>query len=253
MTDVIKMEWIKLRSLRSTGWIMAIFAAGMVGLAILVMSKVNWAHWSAADRAEFDPTEEGFVGLALGQLVIGVMGAMIISGEYSSGMIRATLAAVPRRSRLLAAKAVVLAAVTLLAGEVLAFAGFLAGQAALPSGAPHATLGQPGVLRAVLMAGAYPCLIALIALGLGAVIRHTAGTIGALVGVIFVLPLVLLPFGGGHGTAQKFLPETIAENSITAVKPVTNSLGPWTGLGMLCLYAAVALAAGAMVLRRRDA
>ena len=136
---------------------------------------------SAADRASFDPTKNSFVGLAIGQLIMATFGALAITSEFSSGMIRATLAAVPDRPLLLAAKAAVVGAVALAAGEILAFAGFLAGQAAVASPAPHATLGQPGVLRAVLMAGAYLCVIALIGLGLGAIIRHTAGAIGAAV------------------------------------------------------------------------
>ena len=138
-----------------------------------------------------------------------------------------------------------LAAVTLVAGEILAFAAFAIGEAVLRSPAPHATLGQPGVLRAVLMAGAYPALIALMALGLCAVIRHTAGAISAVVGILFVLPLILLPLGISiQNSACEFMPMLIAENSLTAVKPVAHSLSPGLGFGMLCLYAVVALAAG---------
>jgi ABC-2 type transport system permease protein len=178
-----RMEWLKLRSVRSTGWVLLVFAAGMIGLAILVMIHQHWATMSAPDRASFDPTELSFAGLSIGQLALGVLGALVITTEFSSGMIRATLAAVPRRPLLLAAKAAVLGAVTLVVGEIFAFAAFAAGELVLKSPAPHATLGQPGVLRAVLMAGAYPALIALIALGLGAVIRHTAGAISAVVGI----------------------------------------------------------------------
>jgi ABC-2 type transport system permease protein len=137
-------------------------------------------------------------------------------------------------------------------GEVLAIAGFASGRAAVPHAGLHATLGQPGVLRAVLMGGAYPALIALVGLGLAALIRHTAGAISAIVGVVFVLPLILLPLGQ-QNAAMKFLPEMIAENSLTAVKPVANSLSAGAGLAMLCLYAAVALAAGGWALARRDA
>jgi ABC-2 type transport system permease protein len=104
----------------------------------------------------------------------------------------------------------------------------------------------------VLLAGAYPCLIGFIGLGLAAVIRHTAGAISAIVGVLFVLPLVLLPLGW-HSAVMKFLPWMIAVNSLAAVKPVTNSLSAGTGLAMLCLYAAAALAAGGWALLRRDA
>jgi hypothetical protein len=249
-----RMEWLKLRSVRSTAWILLVFAAGLIGIAILVLSHENWATMSPSDRASFDPTNAGFAGLALGQLAFGVLGVLIITSEFSSGMIRATFAAVPRRPLLLAAKAGVLGAVTLVAGEVLAFVSFAVGEAVLRSPAPHASLGQPGVLRAVLMAGAYPALIALIGLGLGAIIRHTAGAISAVVGVLFVLPLILVPLGTSlQNSVGKFLPMIIAENSITAVKPDLDNLAPGIGFGLLCLYAVVALSAGGWLLTRRDA
>jgi ABC-2 type transport system permease protein len=252
--SVARMEWLKLRSVRSTGWILLVFAAGMIGLAILLMAHQDWATMSPANRASFDPTNNSFAGLAIGQLALGVLGALVITTEFSSGMIRATLAAVPRRPLLLAAKAGVLGGVTLVAGEVLAFASFALGEAVLRSPAPHASLGQPGVLRAVLMAGAYPALIALIGLGLGAVIRHTAGAISAVVGVLFVLPLILVPLGTSlQNSVGKFLPMIIAENSITAVKPGVDNLPAGVGFGLLCLYTMVALAAGGWLLTRRDA
>src|ERR1700722_6096838 len=244
---VALMEWRKLRSVRSTWWTLAVFAAGMVGLAILIGLKTP-AH----PGPFYDPTENGFAGLAIGQLALGALGVLALSTEFTSGSIRATFAAVPRRGWVLAAKAVVIAAVALGAGEVLAFLSFAVGQAAVPHGDVHATLGQPGVLRAVLMAGAYPALIALIGLGLAALIRHTAGAISAVAGVVFVLPLILLPFGD-HNPAMKFLPMVIAENSLPGVKPVAHSLSAGAGLGLLCLYAAVALAAGGWAMARRDA
>ncbi len=251
--DVARMEWVKLRTLRSTVWITAILAAGMIGLAVLVLAHLHWAGMKPADRASFDPVNLGFVGLALGQLVMAVLGVLTITGEFSSGMIRATFAATPRRPLVLAAKAAVLGLFGLVIGEVLAFAAFAAGQAALASPAPHATLGQPGVLRAVLMAGAYLCLMGLIGLGIGAIIRHTAGAITAVVGIVFALPVILLAFPAGFAHAvEKFLPEIIAENSLTAVKHVSPSLPAWAGLGMLGVYAAVTLAAGGWLLARRD-
>jgi ABC-2 type transport system permease protein len=254
MTAVALMEWRKLRSVRSTWYIVAVFAAGMIGLAMLVLSHEHWAQMSAAGRASFDPVNDGYTGLALGQLLLGILGVLAVSTEFSSGMIRATFTAVPRRPRVLAAKAAVLGAVTLTAGEILAFAAFFAGQAMLKAPAPHAALGQPGVLRAVLMAGVYPALIALIGLGLGAIIRHTAGAICAVVGVVFVLPLLILPMGTSiQNSAEKFLPEQMAENSLTAVKPVAHQLPPALALGLLCGYAAVALVTGGWLLTRRDA
>ena len=255
-TDVARMEWVKLRTLRSTGWITVILAAGMLGLAVLVLAQYpsNWAHMTAADRASFDPTEVGFSGLALGQLVMAVLGVLVITSEFSSGLIRATLAATPRRGLVLAAKAAVLGAAGLVIGEVLAFAAFLAGQAVLRSPAPHATLGQPGVLRAVLLAGAYLCLMGLIGLGIGAIIRRTAGAIAAVVGVVFVLPLIFVVFPDAvRHAVEQFLPELIGENSLTAVKPVAHSLPPWAALGVLALYAAATLIVGGWLLARRDA
>jgi ABC-2 type transport system permease protein len=251
---VARMEWRKLRTVRSTWYTLAVFTASMIGLAMLVLSHEGYAQMSAAGRASFDPTHDSFLGLLLGQLLLGILGVLTITTEFSSGMIRATFAAVPNRSVVLAAKAAVLGAVTLAAGEISAFAAFLAGQAMLTAPAPHATLGQPGVLRAVLMAGAYPALIALISLGFGAVIRHTAGAIGALVGVLFVLPLLFAPLSPSiQGTAEKFLPHVMAANSLAAVKPVAHMLPPWPTFGLLCAYAMIALAAGAWALARRDA
>jgi ABC-2 type transport system permease protein len=244
---VAQMEWLKLRSVRSTWWTLLVFAAGMVGLAILVM---RGQHTSPS----FDPTNDSFAGLAIGQLALAVLGVLAVTSEFSSGMIRATFAAAPRRPLVLAAKAAIVAAVALVAGEILAFVAFGVGQAVLKSQFPHAALGQPGVLRAVLMAGAYPALIALIGLGLGAIIRHTAGAISAVVGVLFVLPLILLPLGTSiQNSVGQFMPMLIAENSLTAVKPVAHSLPAGVGFAVLCGYAAAALAAGGWALARRDA
>jgi hypothetical protein len=168
-------------------------------------------------------------------------------------MIRATFAAAPRRPLVLAAKAAVLGAVTLAAGEIAAFAAFAAGQSVLTAPAPHAALGQPGVLRAVLLAGTYPALIALISLGIGAVIRHTAGAICAVAGLLFVLPLLAGLLGpAAVNVVQNFLPHVMA-NSMTAVRPMPHMAPPAVSFGLLCGYAAAALAAGAWSLARRDA
>src|SRR6185437_9554607 len=185
---VAAMEWRKLRTVRSTWYILALFTASMIVLAVLVLSHEGYARLGPADRASFDPTHDCFIGLVLGQLLLGTLGVLAVTAEFPSGMIRATFAAVPRRSLVLGAKAAVVGGLTLAAGEVSAFAAFAAGQATLPPSAPHAALGQPGVLRAVLLAGAYPALIALISLGIGAFIRHTAGAICVVVGLLFVLP-----------------------------------------------------------------
>jgi ABC-2 type transport system permease protein len=249
--SVTRMEWRKLRSVRSTWFILALFAVSLIGLAVLILSSENYAHMSAADRAAFDPTHDSFIGLVLGQLLLGTLGALTITSEFSSGMIRATFAAVPHRPLVLAGKATVLGTVSLAAGEVSAFIAFLAGQAVLKAPAPHASLGQPGVLRAVLLAGAYPALIALISLGFGALIRHTAGTICALVGVLFVLPLLFFS-PSLQNAGQNVLPHPMA-NTLTATKQVAHALPDAAIFGLLCLYAVASLAAGAWALAHRDA
>jgi ABC-2 type transport system permease protein len=254
-SDLTRMEWIKLRSLRSTGWGFGILAVSMVGFAILVNSllSAHWGHMSASDRATFDPTNQGFTGLIIGQLVMAVLGVLTITSEFSSGMVRATFAAAPRRPLVLAAKVAVFGGAALLAGEVLAFITFFAGELVLGHGVPHVTLATPGVARAVLMAGGYAALTGLFGLGLGAIIRHTAGGIAAAVGLIFVVPFLTLPFPDSvRNDITKFLPEPIAASSITAVKPEPHNLSPGLGFALLCLYAVVLLGAGAYSLTKRD-
>jgi ABC-2 type transport system permease protein len=247
LRNVMRMEWCKLRTIRSTWWTLAVFAAGMVGLAAMAA-----ASGPVNPGPGYDATENLFGGLALGQLAIGILGVLTVSSEFTSGSIRATFGAVPRRGLVMAAKAAVTVAVTLAAGEALAFAAFAAFQIAARHGVPHPSLGRAVVLRGVLLAGAYPCLIGLIGLGLAAIIRHTAGAISAIVGVTFVLPLALLPLGN-HNAVVKFLPYLIASNSLTPAKPLGDGLSAGAGFAVLCLYAAVALAAGSWALIRRDA
>jgi ABC-2 type transport system permease protein len=242
-----RMEWIKLRSLRSTWWALAATVAGAVGIAVAV--GVN------TENAAADLTNNALAGISLGLLLTGVLGVLLMTGEYSSGMIRATLAAIPNRPLVLAAKAAVFGVVALAVGEAAAFVAFLAGGAALPDRIAAPTLGQPGVLRAVVLSGAGYCLIGLIGLGLGAVIRHTPAAIAVLVGGVYVVAQMVAAFAPA---IMPYLPIAIVANSLSVVEPVEaegqlHFLSPWAGLGMLSLYAAVTLGAGAWLLARRDA
>ena len=241
-----RMEWIKLRSLRSTWWVLALTVAGAVGIAVAV--GVN------TEDAAADLTNNALAGISLGLLLVGVLGVLAMTGEHSSGMIRATLAAVPNRPLVLAAKATVFGALALAAGEAAAFIAFFAGGAALPAGMPAPTLGQPGVLRAVVLGGAGYCLIGLLGVGLGASIRHTPAAIAVLVGGVYVLAQLVAGFATW---TMPYLPIAIVANSLSVVEPVgvgqVRFLSPWAGLGTLCLYAAAALGAGAFLLARRDA
>ncbi|HEY2506661.1 MAG TPA: ABC transporter permease [Streptosporangiaceae bacterium] len=256
LADAVRMEWLKLKTLRSSRWLALITVAGVIGigLAVLTYYPGHYAHMNAASKASFDPTNQGFTGMVLGQLTAGIAGVLMMTSEFSSGSIRATLAAVPRRRMLLAAKALVLAVTVLLIGEVTGLITFLIGQYVVLQSVPvHASLAQAAPLRAVLMIGAYLPLMALLGLGLGAMIRHTAGAISALVGLVFALTTIfaVLPASILHAYGR-YLPMVIAENSLSAVKPDPYSLSPWAGFLLLCGYVAAALL-GAAWLSRRDA
>jgi ABC-2 type transport system permease protein len=241
-SHVVRMEWIKLRSLRSTWWTLAVTAAGAVAIAVAVGANTR--------DASADLTNNALAGVALGLLTVGALGVVVMTSEYSSGAIRSTLAAIPNRPLLLAAKAAVLGFGALAVGEVAAFIAFFAGGAALPGTVPAPTLGQPGVLRAVVLSGAGMCLIGLLGLGVGAIVRHTGAAVAVLVGGVFVGAQLI---GAFAHSALPYLPVAIVGNSLAAVQPQPDSLSPWAGLGMLCLYAALVLGAGAWLLARRDA
>jgi ABC-2 type transport system permease protein len=244
--QVARMEWIKLRSLRSTWWVLGATVAGAVGIALAVGANT--------EDATGDLTNNALAGISLGLLLVGVLGVLAMTGEYSSGMVRATLAAVPNRPLVLAAKAAVFGALALAAGEVAGFIAFFAGGATLPAAVPAPTLGQPGVLRAVVLSGAGYCLIGVIGLGLGAIIRHTPAAIAVLVGGIYVAAQFVAVL---TRPLMPYLPVSIVANSLTVVRPLADGrvhfLSPFTGLAVLCLYAAVTLGAGAWLLARRDA
>jgi ABC-2 type transport system permease protein len=248
---VARMEWIKLRTLRSTWWTIGIAVAGAIAIGVAVGGGTK--------NASGDLTNNALAGMVPGLLLTGVLGVLVMTSEYSSGTIRATLAAVPARRRLLAAKVAVFGAVALAAGEIAAFVSFFAGGAALRHGIAAPALGQPGVLRAVLLSGTSFCLIGLIGLGLGAIIRHSPAAIGVLVGGVYVLAQVIGAVA--HGV-RAYMPILIIGNSISTTKPLScggpaaqcqQPLPAWTGLGMLCLYAVVALAVGGWLLAHRDA
>jgi ABC-2 type transport system permease protein len=248
LAQVARMEWIKLRSLRSMWWTLAITAAGTVGIGVAVGLNTR----SGAG----DVTNNALAGVVPGLLLTGVLGVLTMTGEYSSGTVRVTFAAVPRRSLVLIAKAAVLGAVTLIVGEVASFVAFFAVRATLRPGVAAPTLDQPGVFRAIAATGAAFCLIGLLGLGLGGIIRHSAAAVGVLVAGVYVLA----QFIGfvAHGVAS-YMPVLIVENSLATTRPVScdgacpDFLPAGAGLGVLLLYAVVALAAGGWLLARRDA
>ncbi len=273
-------EWTKLWSVRSTMWTLAATVVAVVGLCALGTGTV-----SPSEIIE-DPTRRSLIGIFLGQLIFGVLGVLVMSAEYGTGTIRATLSAVPRRPLVLTAKVLVFGAVAVVVSEILAFSAFAVGQAILSAKhavgskaaavqhaqqfgvkLPHniqavlttgsASLGQPGVLRAVIGAGLYLTVLGLLALGLATIIRHTAGAISAFVGVVLVLPLIVqaLPASISNAVAR-YLPANIGLvmfSTAGAPDRIGYAFSPWTGFAILLLYTVVILAIGCWVLVRRDA
>jgi hypothetical protein len=246
-----RMEWIKLRSLRSTWWTLAATVAGTVGIGVAV--GLNSRDSTA------DVTNNALAGVVPGLLLAGVLGVLTMTGEYSSGTIRATLAAVPRRPLALAAKAAVFGAVTLVVGQVAAFLAFFAAVATLRHGITAPALGDPGVLRAVVLSGTAFCLTGLLGLGLGAILRYSAAAVGVLVAGVYVLAQAIGFVARG---LAPYMPILILGNSLSTTRTVTcgtdeascpDFLSAWAGLGMMTLYAVIALVAGGWLLTRRDA
>ena len=244
----MRAEVTKLRSVRSTSW--TLLAMVVATLLVTTLVTLHTAHRANRNFQGFDPTNQSLTGLALGSLIIGVLGVLAMTGEYASGTIRSTLAATPRRRLLVGAKVLVVGAVALVVGELLSFACFFTGQAILSGNAPSASIGQAGVLRAVSFTGGYLALLALFGLGLGLIIRHTSGAIATFVGCTLLLPLLLQPLSENWA---RFAPESILANSVAAVVPQQGQLSAPTGFLMMVLYCGVVLGLGRALLVRRDA
>jgi ABC-2 type transport system permease protein len=251
---VIRSEWTKLRSLRSAVWLL-LTAVALIAGAGLVNTIVLAAHppHGAAAVAAFDPAAASLAGIALAELATGALGVLLITGEYATGQVRITLAAVPRRLPVLAGKAVVLAAATLATCIPAVLVTFAISQSILSAHHLSTTLSQPGVARALLGSALFLAAVGLLGLGLGTLLRSSAGALAALFGVLYALTIgagFLPQSWAGH--VRKFLPEN-AGSGITTVGHSPGSLAPWAGFGLLCLYTAVVLGLAAWRLRRRDA
>ena len=252
---VVRAEWIKFRSVRSSWMTLAVTVLLVVGLGAL-FTAARAAHWPPRDPGElftFDPTRISLAGVFLAQLAFGVLGVLVVTGEYASGTIRATFTAVPRRLPVYVAKPLVFAVLSLLALVPATFAAFIVGQQLLSSKHINTTLGAPGVTRAVIGAALYLVVIGLFGLALGWLMRHTAGAISTLFGVLLIAPILVhvLP-SPWSDNVDKWLPST-AGQAIFGVRPEASTFGPWTGFGLLCAYVAVLLALGAVMVSRRDA
>jgi ABC-2 type transport system permease protein len=253
--DALRSEWIKLRSVRSTFWALTVTVVLGVGLgaAISAAAAHGYANSSVSAKLSWDPTAISLDGIGIATLSIAVLGVLFISSEYSSGMIRTSLIAVPRRGRVLAAKALVLAAVTFVVGEVTSFAAFFLGQALISGHAPHATLADPGVARAVVGAGLALTALAVLSVATGALLRHPAAGIACMVAVLFVLPGIAqaLPDSWRNPVIEYW--PTQAGGQIASVHIAPHSLQPWPGFGVMCLFVAIVYVIAWTLLDRRDA
>ncbi len=252
---VLHSEWIKLRSLRSTFFTMIVGIGFMtaIGLLSCLTTAMSWATTAPQEKAGFSAITASLSGFSLAQLAIGVLGVLVISGEYSTGMIRATLSAVPPRLPVLWAKAAVFGSVTLVLTLLASFIAFFGGQAFLSSQHIQAAISDPGAARAVVGAALYLTLVGLLGVALGALIRNTAGGIATLFGIVLVLPL--LSYAVPETWQPNVLPylPTSAGEAIMDVKTHVFHLAPWTGLAVFALYTMTVLAASAVLMKRRDA
>jgi ABC-2 type transport system permease protein len=251
-------EWTKLRSVRSTLASLGLLVVLTLGFTTLI-SSLTVSQWDKAAPGQqrqllADPVSTILgAGFQLGQLTICVLGVLVIASEYATGMIRASLLAVPRRVPMLAAKAVVFAVLVLVVGELVAFPSFFIGAAILHAKAP-VSLGDPGVLRAVAGSGLYLAVLGLFALGVGGLVRHTAAAITGVIGFVLVLaPLAQLLPGSFGKHVHAWRPSEAGHLIGQAHQGPHDLLTPWQGLGVFCGWTAVLLGAAAYLLQRRDA
>jgi hypothetical protein len=256
LVAVLRSEWIKLRTTRSL--YLAVAAALILGLAIGLLDVLSvtghWATMNASDRAAFDPVGDPLSGFQFGELALGALGVLAVSTEYSTGMIRTTLTATPRRGLVYVAKTLTLAALALLASEICAFSAFLLGQIVLHRQHLNVSVTDGHVLRAVSCAGLYMTVVALVGFGLGALLRHTAAAMSVMFALVFLAYPVARAFEG-----SSYLPDHLALiNAASALATVHPPTGPHAAripsvgfaLFDLALYLAVFLGLGAWRVQR---
>ena len=253
---VLLSEWTKFRSLRSTVWTLLVAVVLTVGIGALfsAVTANQYSTFSPSDRLQFNPISTSLNGTLFSQLAIGVLGVLLISGEYSTGMIRSSLTAVPRRLPMLWGKLAVFAGVTFVVTLVTSFISFFLGQSLLSSSHLDVALTSDGALRSVIGAALYLTVAGMIGVALGALLRNTAAGISTFVGVFFVFPPLteLLP-SSWRGHFVQYLPSNAGSALYSSSRGLDHPLAPWTGFGVLCIYAAVLIGAAAWRLQRADA
>ncbi|MFE3137429.1 ABC transporter permease subunit [Streptomyces scopuliridis] len=253
---VLQSEWTKIRTVSSTTWtlISALVVTVALGAALSAVLNSQFGDLAPEERATFDPTYTSFSGMVLGQLAMVVFGVLVVGSEYTSGMIRTSLAAVPQRGTFLFSKILVAGVLALVVAVLTGFLAFFVGQALL--GEHGTTIGEPNVLRAVIGSGLYMTLIAVFSMGVAAMLRSSILSLGILMPFFFLVSQILAAVPGAKEVARYFPDQ--AGRQITQVVPnALNSspapYGPWAGLGIMALWVLAALAGGYAVMRKRDA
>lgn len=253
---VLASEFTKFRTVRSTVWTLLVAVVLMIGISSLfsAVTASQYHTFGAARRATFDPVSTSLGGIMFAVVAFGVLGVLMISGEYSTGMIRSSLTAVPRRLPVLWGKLAVFAGVIFTISLIASFISFFLGQALLDGQHLGVSITAAGALRSVIGAALYVTVAGLIGIALGALLRSSAAGIATFAGIFFVIPPLtqLLPASVSDHLAQ-YLPSSAGEAVWGGTRGITDALSPWTGFALLCGYAAVLIAAAAWRLRRVDA
>ncbi|WP_328484503.1 ABC transporter permease [Streptomyces sp. NBC_00377] len=253
-TQVVRSEWTKIRSVASTVWTLSLAVVVTVALGMLIsaLSRHEFDNMSRDDRLSFDPTFISFAGMSLGQLAMIVFGVLVVSNEYSTGMIRTSLAAVPQRGAFLFSKIAVATGLALAVGLATSFVTFFLGQAML--GSHRASISDSGVLRAVIGGGLYMTLIAVFSMGVATMLRSPMLSLGILMPFFFLISNIL-----GNVSATKkigrYLPDQAGSKIMQVVTPIDDDTpyGPWGGFAIMAVWAVAALASGYLLLKKRDA
>ncbi|MEV0254348.1 ABC transporter permease [Streptomyces sp. NPDC050732] len=253
-TQVLRSEWTKIRSVSSTVWTLglALVVTIALGAVISVLSKNDYDGLDARDKLTFDPTFISFAGMSLGQLAMIVFGVLVVSNEYSTGMIRTSLAAVPQRAAFLFGKVTVATLLAFVVGLATSFLTFFVGQAML--GPYKAQIGDPGVLRAVIGGALYMTLIAMFSMGVAAMLRSPMLSLGILMPFFFLISSIL---GNVSATEKigRFLPDQAGSKIMQVKSPFDDDTpyGPWGGLAIMLVWVVLALLGGYVLLKKRDA
>ncbi|KPM53890.1 ABC transporter [Frankia sp. R43] len=248
---MLRSEWTKFRSLRSTWWTLALTVVAMIGLAVLLCAIATDGTTLDPENADFDATAPSLGGALLAQITIGVLGVLMITGEYTTGMIRATLTLVPRRLPVLWAKAVVFAGVAFALTLVTGLLSFTVGQAILAGDDLSVSIGSPGAARAIVGCAFFLTAVGLLGLAIGALLRSTAGAVSALLAVLLGLPMVVGLLPASMQSINRYLPASIGEVLIST-QGSGDAFSPGTAAVMMTVYLVVTLVAAAVVLGRRD-